>query len=706
MGKRRENSASVRANCCCNPFSKPKHSSWRQFLKLRSVTSDIVEKLKACGLTALPVVGDKICTTCRVDVTSKYQQTIASREEAIDGTDLPEIESSESVAINNIDQLNEVLRLLGLDNVRVSEIRSKEKRLEMLKNTVLALKRLIGIDVDIFYEDTEVPIVKDLLKYYSEGSKPEKFKILTLFADRWSRNRMVDETGCSKYITVLVIPLFYMHTLQIIIAGKWIAGEAARVRCCKGILQLPDPSTSASEEERDAQRQAVEFYYESSTIMPGVRDKISIKTPTGRDVRQKRLLHGTLNELYAGFCETTQKKSLGFSTFAKLRPGECILAGGPGTHTVCVCMRHENVELCLRAIRSIPIIKSFSTEDLIRSHLVCQNPSAQCFLLECNQCPDLVSFTDKLLEEITNFPIEELKFKNWVQFEGHYQLVDCFKSPEEFVVEFGALLNDFLPHHFIARSQKEFIKNLKLSISPGEVIIHADFAENYKITIQNEIQSHHFIRKMVTIHPFVIYFRDGVELKHRTLIVVSPVMEHNFVLVHSCFEKLFNFLKEELPETRKAFILTDGAASQYKNKKNFTNISFMQEDFNVQVEWHFHASSHGKCPCDGVSGVIKRAAYKYSLSPTREELITDAASFYQWAIRYQSDRMSFAYVDQLEYENASKKLQDRVEGVQTIKGTHDLHCFIPRERYVLEVRKFSTSGEFILKNMKSKNSMH
>lgn len=480
----------------------------------------------------------------------------------------------------------------------------------------------------------------------------------------------------------------------------WTATKAHNIRRSKGIFQLPDPTTSASTEERETHKKAIEYFYECSTIMPGIRDRISIRTSTGKDVRQKRLLHGSLNELYAGFCESSQSPKIGFSTFAKLRPSECILMGAPGTHSVCVCMRHENVELCLRSIKSIPMIKNSNLNELIHKYLVCKNPSAQCFFLECDQCPELNSFIDQLLKEVINHPIEEVKYKNWVQIENHYQLVDCLKSPEEFVSEFSTLLNDFLPHYFITRSQKEFLNDLKLTISEGEVIVFADFAENYKITIQNEIQSHHFARKMVTIHPFVIYFRENGQLKHRTLVVISPVLDHNYVLVHNCFEKLFKFLNEILPQTTKVYIFTDGAASQYKNKNNFTNITFMREDFNINVEWHFHASSHGKCPCDGVSGVIKRAAYKYSLSPIREKLITDAESFYQWAIEYQSEKMTFAYIDTQEYEAALKKLEQRVAATHTIKGTRDFHCFIPLAKYKLEVKKYSKSPDHTQHNLK------
>ena len=42
------------------------------------------------------------------------------------------------------------------------------------------------------------------------------------------------------------------------------------------------------------------------------------------------------------------------------------------------------------------------------------------------------------------------------------------------------------------------------------------------------------------------------------------------------------------------YYFSDGAASQYKNKKNLINLTHHFEDFDIEAEWHFFATSHGK----------------------------------------------------------------------------------------------------------------
>jgi hypothetical protein len=53
---------------------------------------------------------------------------------------------------------------------------------------------------------------------------------------------------------------------------------------------------------------------------------------------------------------------------------------------------------------------------------------------------------------------------------------------------------------------------------------------------------------------------------------------------------------------------SDGCAAQYKNRKNFLNLCNHDADFGLPAEWHFFATSHGKGPCDGVGGTVKRLA--------------------------------------------------------------------------------------------------
>lgn len=83
-----------------------------------------------------------------------------------------------------------------------------------------------------------------------------------------------------------------------------------------------------------------------SRVMPGKKDFISVKLNDGkRSHIQKQLLLCNIDELYQKFKNEYPDIKVGLTKFFTFRPKQCILAGDPGTHLVCVCTYHQNVKL-------------------------------------------------------------------------------------------------------------------------------------------------------------------------------------------------------------------------------------------------------------------------------------------------------------------------------------------------------------------------
>ena len=73
----------------------------------------------------------------------------------------------------------------------------------------------------------------------------------------------------------------------------------------------------------------------------------------------------------------------------------------------------------------------------------------------------------------------------------------------------------------------------------------------------------------------------------------------------------------------KTFYFSGGCAEQYKNPKNFIILCHHQQDFDMNAEWIFFVSSHGKSPCDGVGGFVKCYAVKCNLQrPLHDQLLS------------------------------------------------------------------------------------
>ena len=73
----------------------------------------------------------------------------------------------------------------------------------------------------------------------------------------------------------------------------------------------------------------------------------------------------------------------------------------------------------------------------------------------------------------------------------------------------------------------------------------------------------------------------------------------------------------------KIFYFSGSCAEQYKSCKNFINLCHHQQDFNVDAEWIFFATRHGKSPCDGVGGFVKRYVVKRSVQrPQHDQILS------------------------------------------------------------------------------------
>ena len=65
-----------------------------------------------------------------------------------------------------------------------------------------------------------------------------------------------------------------------------------------------------------------------------------------------------------------------------------------------------------------------------------------------------------------------------------------------------------LKHGFFAKSQATHLQELEDAIEEKELIVTLDFSENYSFEIQNEIQSHRWSKDQVTLHVYVVYYRE------------------------------------------------------------------------------------------------------------------------------------------------------------------------------------------------------
>jgi hypothetical protein len=182
----------------------------------------------------------------------------------------------------------------------------------------------------------------------------------------------------------------------------------------------------------DVAATVVDFYQndEHSRQLPGKKDSVSIS----KNVHvQKRLILCNLKELYETFKTKNPNIKIGFSKFSQLRPKWCILAGAAGTHSVCVCTIHQNVDLMLEAIK----INRKEVTTLI-SMMVCDRQNEDCMLRDCKKCPSPNSHLRKYLEDyMTNFESDQVAFSLWMSTDRTVLMPTWLKISEfiDFLIE-------------------------------------------------------------------------------------------------------------------------------------------------------------------------------------------------------------------------------------------------------------------------------
>ena len=127
---------------------------------------------------------------------------------------------------------------------------------------------------------------------------------------------------------------------------------------------------------------------------------------------QKRLILCNLKELYSSFKQEYPDIKIGFSKFCSLRPKWCLLVGASGSHYVCVCTIHQNVNLMIDAM------KINMTYQKLIDFVVCDRDNKECMIHRCKDCPGTEPLKQHIFQimNVDDADGEELiTFKQWTK---------------------------------------------------------------------------------------------------------------------------------------------------------------------------------------------------------------------------------------------------------------------------------------------------
>ena len=167
---------------------------------------------------------------------------------------------------------------------------------------------------------------------------------------------------------------------------------------------------------------------------------------------------------------------------------------------------------------------------------------------------------------------------------------------------------------------------------------------------------------------FIVYYReDEGQLCNINFSIISDCFKHDSVAVQSFIDVVLQYLTSQTCKIlSKVYYFSDGAISQYKNYKNMCNLVYHQEDFKLEAEWHFFATSHGKNACDEIGGTVKREAGKASLKATTTGFILTPKQLFEWCI-INITGIIFFYISKEAVEINASKLEKRYKNFRNSK---------------------------------------
>lgn len=674
---------------CCDPFSLHPESARKKSLRVIDLT--IADKIKTItGNVVHP--GQKLCPNCR----KCFEEPTSSEPESEDTMEYADLEAGPStenirtlcsISDTSVTALDTTLTEAGFTPVKPKKVSQrdvigygKRKAEEVKAAAVSQLAMCLQVPKDVLVNSSVDCVNCTDLKALIDGLKNKlsvtdsthkKLMILTLAPQSWSIDRSAEEFGVSTYLVKKARSLKKMH----------------------GIL----PDVSLAKKGKELSQTTVDkviALYESdefSRMCPGQKEYVSVKIDGKRIQKQKRLLLVNLKEMFENFRQKEVHEKIGFSKFCELRPRWCVTVGSRGSHSVCICEIHQNVKLMITALHKLGVN---DYEELMRK-LVCDTKSRNCMMHRCDKCPGIESFSNYLLSLFTQAEMnddDQIPFKQWDHSERGCNLVTRSESVVNFIEELSRQMENLTVHHYISKAQSAYLSFCKTALSEDTALILLDFAENYSFIVQDAIQGHHWNNSQATLHPFAVYYLNEGVVQCMSICVISDCMQHDSITVHVFIKVVLDFLKDSLPKIKRVKYFSDGAASQYKNFKNFQNLLFHYDDFGLAAEWHFFATSHGKSPCDGIGGTVKRLAARASLQAVNTNHILSPKDLFEWASSH-IPGIKFFFVSKDEVDMQTKEQEARFSTAKKIPGTRNHHCFIPVNNRCLKLFRISSDTE-------------
>lgn len=533
-------------------------------------------------------------------------------------------------------------RLLRASNLNPKKIGSKVKRsLELYYTTRVAMKGMQDARTDEVQPIFEAMLQEEVFqnsRLKTRFAKQLSFKRYKLSASFYKRRKASDKASRvnKRRVTpkqLADIVTFYMRP--------------DNARCCAGkaeytlMANLPD--------------------------IPGISELVT-GTYAGKYKVQNYVLTDTIANIYEKYVFEAKGRIVSATTFYSARPAFVQLVSFLKMRE-CLCTQHQNFAHLLQGLR-------VKLQQNKHPTTFCPGPDS---FVRDHQLSDIEEMMHHLGTGKVIFGMWAKHMDPFIKKERH-QMLKHFLEVGQFRRYFLTEFTAFKEHVHRVKAQYVATKEIKDSLKPGELAIHMDFAESYSCRDGSSVtQCAHWNKSVVCIHPMVVYYhdRETESTKHETVCYLSHCDKKDSIMVFSILKKFFQVdVPKIFPtyEVKRVYYVTDGPTSQYRNKFIFWVIANHKRIFKCECQWHYLEAGHGKGPCDGVGGTLKRDAYE---ATKQGKLVSNAGTFYHWAKQRKRSRIHYGWVDAFDYTVTFYLRRELViEDLASVYGTFKLHAAV------------------------------
>ncbi|CAF1383212.1 unnamed protein product [Adineta ricciae] len=246
----------------------------------------------------------------------------------------------------------------------------------------------------------------------------------------------------------------------------------------------------------------------------------------------------------------------------------------------------------------------------------------------------------------------------------------------------------YLCHVFVKRKQSKFFEYIKENADDGTVVCQVDYAENYTLQDQDQIQSAQWSKKQVSLFTAYAWFGGSGEEGHSFSFVSNSTTHDKFTVI-TCLEILVEEIVSMVPDVDQILFFSDGAASQFKNRYVVQHLTTMLNKLDIDITWNYFASSHGKGVVDSIGGILKRLVWLDVLAGSRCSSAKDFVAI----CRKKTTTITVGLIHQAQFDATRHLLEKTFKKTVGVPNIQKQHYIKALHQDVIEHSLYSTREE-------------